>query len=106
MGHALPAPSFGLRSSLRLEARIVLRHRPGILQALFRSRLIATKITAPMNATMIDQIMPRPDQPPIARRSSQPYVGIDKPTKTCVITPTGAPTPHLETIVTVGIRLS
>jgi hypothetical protein len=35
----------------------------------------------------------------------QPYVGFDTPTKTSVVSPTGAPTPHLQTIITGGIRL-
>ena len=35
----------------------------------------------------------------------QLYVGFDKPTETSVVTPTGAPTPQLQTIVTAGIRL-
>ena len=35
----------------------------------------------------------------------QPYVGFDEPTKTSVVSPTGAPTPRLHTIVTAGIRL-
>jgi len=35
----------------------------------------------------------------------QPYVGFDTPTKTSVVSPVGAPTPHLQTIVTGGIRL-
>jgi hypothetical protein len=35
----------------------------------------------------------------------QPYVGFDEPTKTSVVSPTGAPTPHLNTIVSAGIRL-
>jgi len=35
----------------------------------------------------------------------QPYVGFDEPTKTSVVSPVGAPTPHLQTIVTAGIRL-
>ena len=34
-----------------------------------------------------------------------PYVGFDTPTKTSVVSPAGAPTPHLQTIVTGGIRL-
>lgn len=32
----------------------------------------------------------------------QPYVGFDRPTKTSVVSPTGAPMPHLQTIVTAG----
>jgi len=35
----------------------------------------------------------------------QPYVGFDTPTKTSVVSPAGAPTPHLQSIVTGGIRL-
>ena len=35
----------------------------------------------------------------------QPYLGFDTPTKTSVVSPVGAPTPHLQTIVTGGIRL-
>jgi hypothetical protein len=35
----------------------------------------------------------------------QPYVGFDEPTKMSVVSPAGAPTPHLQTIVNAGIRL-
>jgi hypothetical protein len=35
----------------------------------------------------------------------QPYVGFDTPTKTSVVSPAGAPTPHLQTIVAGGVRL-
>jgi hypothetical protein len=35
----------------------------------------------------------------------QPYIGFDTPTRTSVVSPAGAPTPHLQTIVTGGIRL-
>ena len=35
----------------------------------------------------------------------QPYVGFDEPTKASVVSPTGAATPHLHTIVTSGIRV-
>jgi hypothetical protein len=35
----------------------------------------------------------------------QPYVGFDTPTKNSVVSPVGAPAPHLRTIVTAGIRV-
>jgi hypothetical protein len=35
----------------------------------------------------------------------QPYVGFDTPTKTSAVSPVGAPTPHLHTIVSGGMRL-
>ena len=35
----------------------------------------------------------------------QPYVGFDEPTKATTVSPTGAPTPHLRTIVTGGVRV-
>jgi hypothetical protein len=35
----------------------------------------------------------------------QPYVGFDRPTETSVVTPAGAPTPKLHTIVTTGFRV-
>lgn len=35
----------------------------------------------------------------------QPYVGFDEPTKTSVVSPAGAPTPRLHTIVTTGVRV-
>ncbi len=35
----------------------------------------------------------------------QPYVGFDKPTGSSVVSPAGAPNPHLHTITTAGIRV-
>jgi hypothetical protein len=35
----------------------------------------------------------------------QPYVGFDTPTKTSVVSPEGAPSPRLHTIVTAGVRV-
>jgi hypothetical protein len=35
----------------------------------------------------------------------QPYVGFDKPTSSSVVSPTGAPNPHLHTITTAGFRV-
>lgn len=35
----------------------------------------------------------------------QPYVGLDMPTKSSVVSPVGAPNPHLHTITTAGIRV-
>jgi hypothetical protein len=35
----------------------------------------------------------------------QPYVGFDKPSSPSVVSPTGAPAPHLRTITTAGIRV-
>ena len=35
----------------------------------------------------------------------QPYVGFDKPSAPSVVSPTGAPAPHLRTITTAGVRV-
>jgi hypothetical protein len=35
----------------------------------------------------------------------QPYDGFDKPSGSSVISPEGAPNPHLRTIATAGIRV-
>ncbi|HXJ93941.1 MAG TPA: hypothetical protein VMT20_13910 [Terriglobia bacterium] len=35
----------------------------------------------------------------------QPYVGFDKPSSPSVVSPTGAPAPHLRTVTTAGVRV-
>jgi hypothetical protein len=80
--------------------------------------LIPTPSVPPVNATLVALNSLQVDFPILEWRlfrtfsltqSSglmiQPYVGFDEPTKTSVVSPVGAPTPHLHTIVTGRIRL-
>ena len=80
--------------------------------------LIPTPGVPPVNATLVALSSLQVDFPILEYRlfrafsltqSSglmiQPYVGFDEPTKTSLVSPVGAPTPHLQTIVTAGIRL-
>jgi len=80
--------------------------------------LIPTPGVPPINATLVTLNSFQMDFPIMEYRpfhifsltqssalNIQPYIGFDSPTGDSVMSPAGAPTPHLHTIVTSGIRV-
>jgi hypothetical protein len=80
--------------------------------------LIPTPGVPPVNATLVSLDSMQVEFPVLDYRifrafslnqssglTIQPYVGFDTPTGSSVVSPTGAPKPHLSTITTAGIRI-